>query len=237
MKKTISALKSVLKQEGLFKFIFVVCARLSGFFYFKYIKDGYFEMGNEKYKYFYHLYNATFRKERAVEIAIAKIFLENFKGKEILEVGNVLNYYTKYPHDVIDKYEKGDGVINEGIVGYDPGKKYDLIISISTLEHIGWDERPVEHNKVLKALKSMENLLNPGGEMLVTVPLGYNSDIDNLINEKKLNFTKSYFLKKISKDNKWQEVAYEKVKDPKYDFKFSRANEIFIGIFKNNPIK
>jgi len=237
MKKTISALKSVLKQEGLFKFIFVVFARLSEFFYFKYIKDGYFEMGNEKYKYFYHLYNATFRKERAVEIAIAEKYLENFKGREILEVGNVLNYYTSYPHDVIDKYEKGAGVINEDIVGYDPGKKYDLIISISTLEHIGWDERPMEHNKVLKALKNMKNLLNAGGEMLVTVPLGYNPDIDNLINEKKINFTKSYFLKKISRNNKWQEVAYEKVKDPKYDFQYSRANEIFIGIFKTNPIK
>jgi hypothetical protein len=35
---------------------------------------------------------------------------------------------------VVDKYEKDVGVINEDIVDFQPGRSYELIISISTLD-------------------------------------------------------------------------------------------------------
>ena len=55
--------------------------------------------------------------------------------------------YYKFEHDIVDKYEKKKGIINQDIVDYKPDKKYDLIISISTLEHVGWDETPRENYK------------------------------------------------------------------------------------------
>ena len=43
-------------------------------------------------------------------------------------------------HDVLDKYEKGNNVINDDVVSFSTEVKYDLIVSVSTLEHVGWDE-------------------------------------------------------------------------------------------------
>jgi hypothetical protein len=38
---------------------------------------------------------------------------------------------------VLDKYEQAPGVINEDVVSFSPPQKYDLIVSVSTLEHVG----------------------------------------------------------------------------------------------------
>jgi len=67
--------------------------------------------------------------------------VRKYRGKNILEIGNVLSRHIKLEHDILDKYETAKGVINEDIVDFKSEKKYDLIISISTLEHVGWDEK------------------------------------------------------------------------------------------------
>jgi len=91
------------------------------------------------YRYF-----DTFRTrhgERAVKILIVVEMVRKYRGKNILEIGNVLSRHIKLEHDVLDKYETAKGVINEDIVDFKSEKKYDLIISISTLEHVGLDEK------------------------------------------------------------------------------------------------
>ena len=50
----------------------------------------------------------------------------NTKINELLEIGNVLSHYFKWDHDVVDKYEKVEGVINEDVVDFRPSKKYDI---------------------------------------------------------------------------------------------------------------
>jgi cyclopropane fatty-acyl-phospholipid synthase-like methyltransferase len=45
---------------------------------------------------------------------------------------------------------KKGGMINEGVVDFHPSKRYDIIVSISTFEHIGLDEKPKDPKKVLK---------------------------------------------------------------------------------------
>jgi hypothetical protein len=52
----------------------------------------------------------------------------------------VLSYYFKVDHDILDKYEIIDGVINEDVVDFNPLKRYDLIISILSLPSVGWYE-------------------------------------------------------------------------------------------------
>src|SRR3989344_3697226 len=74
-------------------------------------KNRSFLFQGQKYYYFYHLYNRTIASERIIEIPIAHKMLKKYKGKNILEVGNVLGHYCNQPHDVLDKYEKGKGVI------------------------------------------------------------------------------------------------------------------------------
>src|SRR3989344_2958190 len=69
-----------------------------------------FTFQGSKYNYFFHKYNVAWRNERTVEIPIIKRVVDRFKGKKILEVGNVLSHYFTVRHDIVDKYEKAKNV-------------------------------------------------------------------------------------------------------------------------------
>ena len=84
----------------------------------------------------------------------------------------MLSYYMPTYHDVLDKYEKGDGVINEDVANFKPEGKYGLIVSISTLEHVGWNETPKDSGKIPEAISNMLEMLEPVGQIVSTVPLG-----------------------------------------------------------------
>ena len=175
-----------------------------------------FKFNGKKYNYFYHRNWITWNNERSVEIPIVWEFLKNYKEKNILEVGNVLMNFFVFDRKIIDKYEIAPGVINEDVVDYNPNKKYDLIITISSLEHVGWDEKPREPLKIFKAIENLKRLLIPGGKIIITIPKGHNPVLDNLIMEDKLPFTRSFFLKRVSKNNKWKQVSRKKISNVKY---------------------
>ena len=99
-----------------------------------------FLVDGKEFHYFYHFYNNTYGAERCVEIPVVRSMLSAANNEDILEVGNVLKHYYWFPHDVLDKYEKAPGVINQDVVEFAPRKKYSTIVSISTLEHVGFDE-------------------------------------------------------------------------------------------------
>lgn len=190
-----------------------------------------FMVGGHAYKYFYHMYNRTWKNERAVEVSFVMGIVKKYQGENILEVGNVLSNYSNFNHDILDKYEKGVGVINEDAADFNSDKKYNLIISISTFEHVGWDgDEPKEPNKILRAVENMEACLAPGGEIIITVPVGYNSYLDKLLEEGKIRFTRTYYLKRISQDNKWIEADWKNIKNVKYNNPFRGANGLVIGI-------
>jgi len=130
----------------------------------------------KKLNYFCHWYNTTFDNERMIEVAIALDLLASTKGKRVLEIGNVLSHYTDMPRDVLDKYEKGADIIHEDVVGYTPAEKYDLIISISTMEHVGFDEDPKDPEKFVEGMLNLQSMLKPDGRMFVTIPIAYNPD-------------------------------------------------------------
>ncbi|KKK87547.1 hypothetical protein LCGC14_2752170, partial [marine sediment metagenome] len=100
----------------------------------------YFEFNGEKHKYFLGAYNKAWLNERTIEIPIILSLMKGYKKDQILEVGNVLSHYFPVEWDVVDKFEKGSGIISHDLVDFQSPYKYDLIISISTLEHIGFDD-------------------------------------------------------------------------------------------------
>ena len=156
--------------------------------------------------------------------------MKNCHGK-ILEVGNVLSHYHRFAHDVVDKYEQADGVINQDVVDFRPTERYDLIVSVSTLEHIGWDENPKEPKKVLKAIENLKsNCLAHGGVMVITVPLGHNLELDTSLKQGLIDLGKQYYMKRLSKDNLWKETDLENVQDIMYDSPFPRGNGIVIAV-------
>jgi len=185
------------------------------------------------YRYFYHRYGRTWRNERTVEVPIVWDIVNRIGGKSILEIGNVLPNYFSFEHDVVDKYEKARGVTNCDVVDFHPPKKYDLIVSISTLEHVGWDEDPREPEKVLRAISNLRNLLSAEGRIVFTVPIGQNPELDRFINEGKIQLTGKFYLKRISASNKWKQVDSKEARDAAYNRPFPKANAVVVGVIEN----
>lgn len=119
-------------------------------------------------------YNWTIRNERAVELAVAFDWLDGRTGSG-LEVGNVLGHYGVSGHRVVDLHEQAAGVDNLDV--FDVEGAYDWIVAISTVEHVRWDvERDAEG-----AAAAVEHLRSLTGQLLVTVPLGWNPSLDAVL--------------------------------------------------------
>lgn len=127
---------------------------------------------------FDHPYNQTSTNERAVEIPAALAFLTGCQGRG-LEVGNVLGHYDIGGHDVVDLYEHAPGVRNIDV--FDITGTWDWIVSISTLEHVGWDTHPRDPHAAVRAVGHLWSLLADGGRMFVSIPLGYHPLVDHTI--------------------------------------------------------
>jgi hypothetical protein len=129
--------------------------------------------------------------ERAVEIPLAFDFLAQQADKEpILEVGNVLQHYENALSDtlgirhrqIIDKFEVGPGIKNIDLFDLDSAQKYQTIISVSTVEHVGQNcdprgmfgeqKRSADLEAPLKAIAKLYDLLEVGGRALITLPFG-----------------------------------------------------------------
>lgn len=135
-------------------------------------------------------YNNT--GERAIEIPIALNFLATLEKKDnILEVGNTLSHYenslSEYigirPRRIVDKFEVALGVDNVDFMDIPSEEKYDVIVSVSTVEHIGQGIEPSSQaygeqiqirdmEAPLKAIAKIYDLLAIGGKALITVPFG-----------------------------------------------------------------
>lgn len=183
--------------------------------------------------YAIRLYNHSYANERIVEIPIFEKILKNNSKKEVLEIGNVLSHYMEINHTVVDKYEKGIGVINEDALTYQPKKKFDCILAISTFEHIGYDEQKKDNQKIIKAINHLKTLLKKDGVLYFSVPFGYNPNLDKLIKENKIKVDQQTFLQRINNLNEWQETTKEIALKKKYDTPYSNANAIMIGVINS----
>jgi SAM-dependent methyltransferase len=158
--------------------------------------DTSFVVDGRVYEYLWHPLESTWRSERAVELPIGLAELATGDPRRTLEVGNVLRKYTgaDASHDVIDKYERAPGVIIADALTYSGGP-YDLIVSISTLEHVGYDEQPRDAAKAVRAVENLRRLLSPAGAMLATIPIGYNRELDDALREGSLGARVSYLAR------------------------------------------
>lgn len=156
-------------------------------------------------------YNYSWRNERSVEIPIFRDALAPYQSSQILEVGAVLRNYMQSSHVVIDKYEQAPGVLNVDVIEYAPGRTFDMIVAISTLEHVGWDETPKEPAKVRRAIDHLRSLLSPAGMLMVSFPIGYNSEVNTLLANQDYAWDSVVFLQRVSRNNIWREVPMEVV--------------------------
>lgn len=237
--------KEVSREKGIYDVLLLGMRKVAnwlkssfGCAYYKRFKSNRIFVFQEKsYKYFYHRYNFAWRNERAVEIPIVWEIINEYRGKKILEVGDVLSHYFSITHEILDKYDKSAGLINQDVCDFQPRGKYDLIVSISTLEHVGWDEEPREPMKILRAMENLKSLLAAKGKIIATLPLGYNPIVDRLLQEGKVQFTKMYCLKRISRDNQWMETPFQGVNNARYAYPFNNANGLVIGVMEKGEYR
>lgn len=190
-----------------------------------------FIFNKKKYNYFSHPYNNTWKHERAIEIPIAHSYLQKYKSLEVLEIGNVLSNYFNVKHSIVDNYEISKGVTNVDVMNFKPKKKYQFIVSVSTLEHVGVDGIK-EKGKAIKAVRHLEKLLAPNGTLLFTIPIGYNKDLTRAIKSGELKLTEEYYFKKVTKDNKWAQVDKDNAINSIYGFPYHWGNAVVVGIIK-----
>jgi hypothetical protein len=188
-----------------------------------------FQFRGRDFHYFLHNYNITWANERAVEIPVAMHHLQQGSGRRVLEVGNVLSRYFASDHTVVDKYDSSPGVLNLDVATDDLGGPYDLIVTVSTLEHVGWDEQPRERGKVVRALANLERHLARGGTLFVTVPLGYSDELDGLIDSGEFRLDEQTFLRKLSGRNDWVVCTREETRGCRYNDRWPGASAILIG--------
>ncbi len=190
-----------------------------------------FLMGNVAFPYFLHAYNRTWTNERAVEI---QHFLSSIDASRILEVGNVLSHYFDLDHTVVDMNEhcRFRAVIGSDITTFNSDRRFDRIISISTIEHVGWDENPRSESKALDAFSKLRTLLEPNGKALVTIPVGYNAFLDQCIRDASIDGAEFKFLKRISANNQWLETDAKEALGCRYGHPFRSANAmVFIYLY------
>lgn len=193
-----------------------------------------FQFQGITYHYLFHPYCSTWKNERCAAIPIAwrKVLEYQAQGGNILEIGNMMSYVHKTEHDVLDKYEVTDGVINEDVADFHPSSKYDFIFSLMTLQYVGWYESPREPMKVVRAIENLKNILAPGGTIMVVHGLGQNKVMDDLLIKGSLRFDKKFYLKRIS-GYKWEESDWDSVKETMYDYSIPTANGLIIGFIEN----
>jgi hypothetical protein len=91
-----------------------------------------------------------------------------------------------------------------------------------------------DDSKILHAIENMKGLLrSPHGLMVITFPLGYNPILDRLLQDGAIQFTNRYYLKRISKDNKWKQIAWEDVKDSQYGKPYIQGNALVVALFES----
>lgn len=187
------------------------------------------EFRGESLDYFYHAYNITWATERCVEVPLAQYFLRRCKGR-VLEVGNVLSHYFGPLHDVVDKFESGERVLNCDITEVRLPEKLDLILSISTFEHIGFDDDQAENSgqKIKQAIEVCKGLLAPSGLLVFTVPFGYNREMDQMIRSNEIAVDRAFFLKRVEKV-RWEPCSKEEAMACRYASPFPYANALMLA--------
>jgi SAM-dependent methyltransferase len=187
-----------------------------------------FRFEGHEYRTVHAFHNWTWLNERAVELPIARRAVEQYRGRRVLEVGNVLSHYFASDHVVIDKYERGPGVINVDALDLDSSQTWDLIVSVSTIEHIGWDEHPRQPDGAERAILHLTGLLAPGGKLLATVPTGYNPQLDGAIRDGRLGLSSLTALRRPDKRNRWAEVSPQVALAAPYDSLLYTARGVLV---------
>jgi SAM-dependent methyltransferase len=189
-------------------------------------EHGSFELRGERHPYLFHRYKLSWLTERAVEVPVVQAIVDRHAGRRILEVGHVLGHFRAGSHTVVDKYEQAPGVLNLDVLELGELGPFDLIIAISTLEHVGLDEAERDPSKAPRAVEALRQRLTPGGQLVLTIPAGYNRAFDAAIRDGAIATDSLVALRRVPGRSGWREVDAAEAFTAPYDFLLYRARAV-----------
>jgi hypothetical protein len=190
-----------------------------------------FQFAGHSYSYFHHRYNVTWLNERRVEIPIIRAVIAQEQGARLLEIGNVLSHYDRsLVHPVVDRYERPnrENAFAEDAETFTHGFPYDLIVSISTLEHVGHDDAPRDEEKIHRTMLHVRDLLSPHGSLVFTAPVGYSPSLDRLVDEGD-GFLERRCLRRLNAKNEWVEAEWSDVRSTRFHHPYPFANAVVVA--------
>tara|TARA_B100000029_G_scaffold389840_1_gene386356 strand:+ start:56001 stop:56666 length:666 start_codon:yes stop_codon:yes gene_type:complete len=204
-------------------------------FIIPHLRKSTFEFKKKTLSLTYHRHGATWSSERALEISIAKFYLDYYSEKSVLEIGNVTSQYFDVQHLILDKYEEPEDtklIIDQDIIEFTTEKKFNLIISISTIEHIGFDDDGESREKIPLAILKCRKMLKPDGILIMTVPLGYNPDMDKFIANDSLGWRHATYFRRYAY-LQWSQCNKEEALRGRYGTPFPYGNCIMVAEFNS----
>ncbi|MDA8019460.1 MAG: class I SAM-dependent methyltransferase [Thermoanaerobaculia bacterium] len=185
-----------------------------------------FTWGGRNLRYFLHPF--LMDTERCVEVPIARDFLEGQPPDAVLEVGNVLSTYQGVSHRVLDLYEQATGVVNEDAADFAWTERFDRIVCLSTVEHVGRDEPVQDPEKAERALRNLRRHLTPDGQLLVTFPLGYHPQLDQALASGRLGELSCIYLRRMSRWNSWTETDARSARGAQFGSPYPCGNVVAV---------
>jgi hypothetical protein len=193
---------------------------------------GQFEFQGQRYPYLFHRYKRTWLTERAVEVPVVQALVDRQAGGRVLEVGNVLSHYRPQNHLVVDKYERSPGVLNRDVLELQDLGPFDMVVAVSTLEHVGWDEHPRDPDKASQAVGALRELLEPDGQLVLTVPVGYNPAFDRALRDGAVELGRVAAMRRTGAGARWEEVAPAEIWSAPYDFLLYAAHGVLFAFIE-----
>jgi len=178
-----------------------------------------FRFLGKQYEYFSHPYNRARDNMRTLEVPIIRrILYQQPVAARILEIGNVLSHYLPLGSvptwDVLDLQE---GPIHKDLRTWEAKQRYDLIVSISTLEHIGFGKfddtlGATDYSAIILKIRS---LLAKGGKAYITIPTGYNPILDKHLFYEALDVEVYGCMERVDDKGTWEECSlWDALKKP-----------------------
>lgn len=161
---------------------------------------------NKQIDLFYHPHNCGENTgerttERSVELALSKKFINNVNNN-LIEIGAVTPYYFNTNYQVVDPYDEHPSVTDrKSLFEIDIHNKN--ILCISVLEHIGTqDYAGICNNE--DPIKAFKYLTENANKFLITIPIGYNSQLQEYIFKNSIKNAKIIYYYRSLLYNDWK---------------------------------
>lgn len=163
-------------------------------------------------------YNNPSGNERRVELPVAFWFMNEYK-ENLIEIGEVTPFYDDPKHkvyDLVNQHEKT--ILKDGI---DVDYKDANVVSISTIEHVGFGD--YGHAKVKdKAWNLYKKISKESKNYLISFPVGYNRELEQTLTD----WNVKYIIMKRDANNNWTMAKGQLFTDFEYNDPYYAGNAV-----------